>query len=417
MTGPAAAEIIAVGSELLTPHRSDTNSLFLTERLNDLGVVVHAKHVVGDVAGDIRDAVHDARARVPLVIVTGGLGPTTDDLTREAVADALGRPLEERADLVATLQARFASRGVTMPGSNRRQAFAPAGAEVLPNPAGTAPGLWMESEGRVVVLLPGPPRELRPMFDEHVAPRLRARAGAGRVCRRVIKITGRSEAAVDETARPLYEPWQRAESPIDTTILSTPGRIEIHLSASGRDRAAVDRALDAAVDVLAGALAPYVFSTDGRSLETVVGERLRDLGLTIAAAESCTGGLLLGRLTDVAGSSAWVIGGVVAYDNRVKVDALGVSADLIAAHGAVSEPVALAMAEGVRRRLDSSVGVAITGIAGPTGGTPEKPVGTVVVAVAATSTSVRTLRFVGDRDTVRRHSVAAALDMIRRAIE
>jgi nicotinamide-nucleotide amidase len=255
------------------------------------------------------------------------------------------------------------------------------------------------------------------MFDEHVAPRLRARAGAGRVCRRVIKITGRSEAAVDETARPLYEPWQRAESPIDTTILSTPGQIEIHLSASGRDRAAVDRALDAAVDVLAGALAPYVFSTDGRSLETVVGERLRDLGLTIAAAESCTGGLLLGRLTDVAGSSAWVIGGVVAYDNRVKVDALGVSADLIAAHGAVSEPVALAMAEGVRRRLDSSVGVAITGIAGPTGGTPEKPVGTVVVAVAATSTSVRTLRFVGDRDTVRRHSVAAALDMIRRAIE
>ena len=416
MAGLQVAEIVAVGSELLTPHRSDTNSLFLTERLNDIGVNVRGKRIVGDVLADVRATLLDALSRADLVLLTGGLGPTSDDVTREAVSDALDRPLAEDAALLDALQARFRDRGLPMPASNRRQAMVPAGATVLPNPAGTAPGIWIDWHDRVVILLPGPPRELRGIVDGHVVPRLVARTAGRRVRRRTIKVTGRPESTVDELARPIYERWQHGAVAVDTTILATPGQIELHLSATGSDLAAVDAALEAAAEELAGALAPFAFSIDGRSLEAVVGERLRDRGLTIAAAESCTGGLLLGRLTETPGSSAWVVGGVVAYANRVKVQQLEVPIELIEAHGAVSEPVARAMAEGVRRRLGATVGVAITGIAGPTGGSEEKPVGTVVIAVAAETTTVRTLRFPGDRHAVRQHSVAAAIDLVRRVI-
>jgi nicotinamide-nucleotide amidase len=411
-----SAEIIAIGSELLTPHRTDTDSLFLTSRLNDAGVIVRRKVVVGDSREDLADAVAGALTRADLVITTGGLGPTDDDLTREAVADVLHLDLDEDPSIVASIAARFARRGSVMPEINRRQALVPRGATVLPNPVGTAPGLLIHAGERLVVLFPGPPRELTAMFDAHLAPRLAALTGSRRLQRRVIKIIGRAESEVDAVASPIYTPLASGPLPVETTILASAGQIELHLSTASDDEAAAAARLDTGVRALASALAPFVFSTDGRSLEAVAGGLLAARGWRVALAESCTGGLLAGRLTDVPGSSAWVVGGIVAYANDVKIAELGVPAAVLDANGAVSEPVARAMAEGARDRLGANVGIGITGIAGPDGGTPEKPVGTVVIAVAANETIVRTFRFSGDRELVRRHSTSTALDMLRRLL-
>ncbi len=411
------AEILAVGSELLTPFRLDTNSLFLTERLNDLGIDVRWKTVVGDRREDLAAAIRCALDRADAVVATGGLGPTADDLTREVTAELLHLELDEDVSILDAIRSRFLARGMSMPAANRRQALVPRGAIALDNPLGTAPGLWIESGERVLVLLPGPPRELRPMFEAGIAPRLRGRTIGRALRRRVIKVAGRSESAVEETAHPIYSAFG-GDVPIETTILAAPGQIELHLSAWGPDVAPLDGALDAAVARLGAALGTAVFSTDGRALEAVVGGRLRELGLRIAVAESCTAGLILGRLTDVPGSSAWVVGGIVAYDNDVKVRDLGVGADVLRMHGAVSEPVAQQMAADVRTRLGAEVGLAVTGIAGPTGGTPGKPVGTVVIAVAAPSADrARTFSFPGDRATIRQHAIAAALNMVRLALE
>jgi nicotinamide-nucleotide amidase len=410
------AEIIAAGSELLTPHRLDTNSLYLTGRLNDFGVVVRVKTVVGDDRDDLLAVFQAGLQRADLVVTTGGLGPTADDLTREVVAEALGLTLQEDARIVASIRERFDRRGLRMPEINRRQALVPHGATALPNAFGTAPGLLIETEHRLVVLLPGPPRELQPMFETHVAPRVAEAAAGRRLTRRVIKVTGRSESQVEELAFPVYSALSRKNPAVETTILAAPGQIELHVSAAGSEASLLDEALDDAVSQLETAIGPAVFSTDGRSLEQVAGDLLRRRGWRLAVAESCTGGGLLSRLTDVAGSSAWVVGGVVAYANHVKVEQLGVPEELIGRHGAVSEPVAEAMAAGVRTRLGADVGVAITGIAGPGGGTSEKPVGTVVIAVAAGTRSVRTFVFTGDREVVRRHATSAALDMLRSVI-
>lgn len=416
MTSLRSAEILAVGSELLTPHRVDTNSLFLTGRLNEAGIDVIGKAVVGDVAADVKRAVGAALERVDVVVLTGGLGPTSDDVTREAVADLLAAPLELDERVLAAIEGRFARRGIAMPDTNRRQALVPRGAVVLENANGTAPGLWIDVGPRVLLLLPGPPRELQPIFENGAWPRLSARAGERRVRRRVLKIAGRPESLVEQIANPIYAPLESGDVPIQTTILAAPGQVELHLSARGANVDEMDRALQGGVDALAEALAPAVFSVDGRSLEMVVGETLRQRGWRIAVAESCTGGLVLGRLTDVAGSSAWVVGGVVAYDNAVKVRELGVPQELIDQHGAVSEPVAAAMAEGVRTRLGADVGVGVTGIAGPSGGSDAKPVGTVVIAVIARQAQVRTFAFPGERTLVRQQSVLAALDMVRRVV-
>jgi nicotinamide-nucleotide amidase len=305
-----------------------------------------------------------------------------------------------------------------MPDNNRRQAQVPEGAVVLPNPNGSAPGLWIERGDRVVVMLPGPPREMMPMFDAHVATRLARRTGARRVQRRVIKIAGVAESRVDEIAAPIYGAFTHAALPIETSILAHPGQVELHLSAAGEEAAAVAAALAAGVESLTSAIGESVFSTDGRAIEAVVGEALAARGLTIATAESCTGGLVAGRLTDVPGSSAYVLGGVIAYSNDVKTSALGVPAPLIAEQGAVSEPVAASMAEGVRRGVGADIGVAITGIAGPDGGSPEKPVGTVWFAVAGPGSHRETLTRVvpGDRQVIRSWAVMVALDLVRRAL-
>lgn len=413
-----AAEILAIGSELLTPFRTDTNSLYLTAKLNELGLDVVGKAVVADDRALVESALRGALTRADVVVTTGGLGPTDDDLTRDAIVAVAGVVVDEDPVVVAVIEARFARRGLQMPAINRRQAKVPRGALVLDNPNGTAPGLWLEIGDKVVIALPGPPRELQPMYENHVQFRLGTRTGRLVLRRRTLKIAGRSESHVEELAQPVYAPWRDTDPVISTTILAAPGQVELHLSAQGGDPARLDAALDAAVSALQAALGPIVVSVDGRSLEEVVGALLVERGLMIAAAESCTGGLMLGKMTDVAGSSGWVAGGVVAYANEVKVEQLGVPAALIAEHGAVSEPVAIAMAAGVRDRLHAGVGVGITGIAGPTGGSTAKPVGTVVVAVAGPGDRrvVRTVRVPGDRAMVRQLAVQTALDLVRRVL-
>jgi nicotinamide-nucleotide amidase len=412
------AEIIAVGSELLGTTRLDTNSLFLAERLASLGIELRAKSVVGDDRGTLAILFSQALSRADLVILTGGLGPTDDDVTREVVAGVLGLPFTEDPAIVAAIARRFARRNMRMPDNNRRQAQVPRGAVVLDNPNGTAPGLCIDHGRQVVVLLPGPPRELQPMMHRLCEGPLAARAGPERSYTTSAFVTGRSESHVEETIQPIYSRWYDATPAIQTTILAAPGQIEIHLTLRSADPGRARARLDEAREAIVTALGNAVFSTDGRFLEEVVGDLLKARGFTIAAAESCTGGLLMSRLTDVPGSSAYVRGGVVAYSNDLKTAFADVPADLMARHGAVSEPVASAMAAGARARMAADIGVGITGIAGPDGGTPEKPVGTVAIAVIAPhgDPQVRTFLFPGGRAQVKYQSAQAALDMVRRAV-
>jgi nicotinamide-nucleotide amidase len=406
--------ILAVGSEMLTPFRVDTNSLKVTERLNTIGYDVRFKAVVADEVGELADVISRALAWADLIVMTGGLGPTEDDLTRDAVARALGLTLDVDETIVDRIRERFARRGMTMPDINRRQAMVPRGAAVLPNANGTAPGLWIEHEGTGLLLLPGPPREMMPILDAVVAERLAPKSAGAGLFRRVLRITGRAESDVDAQASPIYSSWMQQAVPISTTILAVLGQIELHLTAQAASKADADVALDAAVGDLERALGASVFSTDGRSLEAVLGALLTERRLTIATAESCTGGLLMSRLTDVPGSSAYVDRGVVCYSNRAKTELADVPEALIAEHGAVSEPVAQAMALGIRARAGTNIGVGITGIAGPGGGTADKPVGTVSIAVVLEDeVRVRTFQYVGGRDMVKFQAAQSALNMTR----
>jgi nicotinamide-nucleotide amidase len=412
------AAVIAVGSELLGSTRLDTNSLYISDRLAAIGIELRTKAVVGDDRSELAAVFRETLARTDLVVLTGGLGPTDDDLTREVVADVLGLPLEIDEEIVATIEQRFARRGLRMPEVNRRQGQVPRGARVLPNVNGTAPGLLIADGDRLIALLPGPPREVHPMVEALCETSFRERASGERLYKAVLFVTGRSESHVEEAAQPIYSQWVAATPPIVTTILASPGQVELHLTLRDADEARGTAAIAAARDALHGALGDDVFSTDGRPMEEIVGGRLRDAGYTFAAAESCTGGLLKSRLTDVPGSSAYVRGSVVVYDNDAKTTLLGVSPRLIEQHGAVSEPVALAMAEGARSRMGADVTVAITGIAGPGGGTPEKPVGTVAIAAIAPGHPpfVRTYSFVGGRALIKFQSTQAALDRVRRLL-
>lgn len=406
--------IVAVGSELLTPFRVDTNSLAITERLNAIGFDVRLKALVGDDVEELARVLGAALGTVDLIVTTGGLGPTEDDVTRDAVARVLDVPLEMDEAIAARIQARFAERGLQMPAINRRQALVPRGATVLENRRGSAPGLWIERGGTAVLVLPGPPREMTPMLEAAIEERLAGRTTGSGLFRRVVRITGRTESDVDSKVQPIYSRWLTRPVPIATTILAVSGQIELHLTAAASSRGDADGPLSEAIGELQAVLGSAIYSIDGRPLEAVVGDLLRRAGWTIAAAESCSGGLLMSRLTDVPGSSAYVDRGVVCYSDRAKVDLLGVPAELIVEHGAVSEPVARAMAEGVRALAGSDVGVGITGIAGPGGGTPEKPVGTVAIAVSlAENLWVRTFNFFGGRDMVKFQSTQAAMNMLR----
>ena len=413
------AEIIAVGSELLTPARIDTNSLFITARLNEIGIEVQSKAIVGDDRATLQGALTQALARSDLVITTGGLGPTGDDITREVAAAVLNLPFDIDDRIVHRIRARFESRGLRMPEINIRQAQVPRGARVLDNPNGTAPGLWMEHGRSILVLLPGPPREMQGMFETVVRNRLLPMAGSSRLYRRILGVTGRTESQTEEAVASAYARWAQGSVPVSTTILAALGQIELHLTAKAPDPESARLALDRATAETQQLLGSDLYSTDGRTLEQVVGDLLRKTEQRIAIAESCTGGLLASRLTDVPGSSDYVERGIVAYSNVAKMEWLGVPAEMIAEHGAVSEPVAVAMAQGIRDRASVDLGVGVTGIAGPGGGSERKPVGTVVIAVVRSGVPdpdvrVRTFRFIGERMLVKSQATQAALDIVRR---
>jgi len=404
------AEIIAVGSELLTPDRLDTNSLFLTEELNKLGIEVLRKTIVGDNRELLAEAFRDALNRVPVVIASGGLGPTEDDLTRETVAELLGRKLRRNDEVVRAIEARFRSFKRDMPAVNLRQAMVPEGAEVLANPRGTAPGLWLEDNGRMIALLPGPPRELKPLFLEQVFPRLQRRVSGVHMFHRELRVTGLGESHVEERIRSIYTRY----SDVSTTILAAPGEVQIHLRVWSGEAAQADTTLDEMVRSFELALGDRIFAHSAVSLEEVVAEILTTNRATIAAAESCTGGLLAERLTRIPGSSSYFLGGAVCYSNEMKTAWADVPAALIQAKGAVSSEVAIALAEGIRRRVGSMLGLGITGIAGPSGGSEEKPVGTVHIAIASSEgVKERVVHLPGDREMIRLFATQVALDMVR----
>ena len=407
------AEIIAVGSELLTPLYLDTNSLFLTERLNSLGIEVRFKTVVGDRADDLATVLREALSRSALIILTGGLGPTEDDLTRRVVSEVLGRGLREVPEIRRQIQERLARLGRPMAENNLRQAMVPEGAAWLENKHGTAPGIWIEHDHNLLVLLPGPPAELEAMFDAACLPRLAQASQGQRIKNRVYKVVGLPESEVDKRAAAVYKAY---ENPT-TTILAKPGAIEIHLRARASSDEEAEALLAELGDQIEFTLGEYVFSTQGESLEEVVGMYLVMRQKTLAVAESCSGGLLAERLTRNSGSSNFFLGGAICYSNHLKTKFAGVPATLIEEHGAVSQPVAQAMAEGIRARTGASIGLGITGIAGPTGGSPEKPVGLVFIGLAdERGTQVREFRFPGNRERVRLWATQMALEMIRRRV-
>jgi nicotinamide-nucleotide amidase len=411
------AEIIAIGSELLTPFRQDTNSLYLTERLNQLGVEVIFKTIVGDSREHLTGAATLALSRASIVIFMGGLGPTEDDLTREAVADALGLQLHRDPEIVAGLERRFAARGWKMSANNLKQADVIAGAAVLPNSNGSAPGQWISGkyEGleKLIMLLPGPPHELKALFDEQCMERLRAKLPPQFIATRVLKIGLMAESLADARVAPIYKRYPD----IQTTILAGAGEIQLHLKTRAASLEAAQQRVDKLAEEVEEELNDAVFSDNGDSLEQIVGYFLQMRNATLAVAESCTGGLLAERITSVSGSSRYFLGGAVVYSNALKTAFADVPSAVIDKYGAVSAEVATALAEGIRKRCGATLGIGITGVAGPTGATEEKPVGLVFHALASDKeTELVEKQFPGDRKRIRWYASQQALDMVRRKL-
>lgn len=411
------AEIIAVGSELLTPHRQDTNSLYLTEKLNALGVEVRFKCIVGDEAEGLTAAAKLAIRRSDIIIFSGGLGPTEDDLTRESVAEALGLKLQRDPSIIAKLEERFAKRGMKMSPNNLKQADIITSAVALPNSLGTAPGQWLagkyDGRERILILLPGPPYELKGLFENECLPRLRARIPAQYIAIRTLKMAMMPESQVDARVAPIYKTY----TDIETTILAGAGEIQLHLRCRKDSQAEADARVEELAEKIEDELGDAIFSRKGESIEQIVSYLLQMRSMTLAVAESCTGGLLAERITSLGGSSRYFLGGAVVYSNELKTQFANVPKAMIDRHGAVSREVAAAMAEGIRKRCLSSYGVGITGVAGPGGGTEQKPVGLVYVALAGEEgTQVVERNFLGDRTRIRQFSTQQALEMIRRAL-
>jgi nicotinamide-nucleotide amidase len=411
------AEIIAVGSEMLTPFRMDTNSLYLTEQLNLLGVDVIFKSIVGDDRRRLVAAAQHGLFRSDILIFSGGLGPTEDDLTREAVAEALGLSVHRDPEILVRLEQRFAERGWKMSPNNVKQADVLEGSTVLPNPNGTAPGQLLSGQfdGRehIIVLLPGPPHELKALFEAEVRERLRAKVPPAFLAIRTLKIAMLGESAVDARVAPIYKRY----ADVETTILAGAGEIELHFKTQAATQDGAQRRVDEVAGVVEDELDDAVYSRNGESLEQIVGYWLQMRNATVAVAESCTGGLLAERITSISGSSRYFLGGAVVYSNALKTELAGVPTEMIDRHGAVSREVAAALAEGIRYRCESTLGIGITGVAGPNGGTPEKPVGLVFHAVASsTGTEVVQRNFPGDRKRIRRFASTMALDMVRKKL-
>jgi len=414
---PVNAEIIAVGSEMLTPLRQDTNSLYLTDKLNDLGVEVRFKCVVGDDLEGLTAATKLAMRRSDIIIFTGGLGPTEDDVTREAVAEALGLKLQRDQAIIAQLEERFAKRGMKMSANNFKQADILASATVMPNTLGTAPGQWIagkyDGQERLLMLLPGPPYEMKALFETECIPRLRARIPLQHIATRTLKMAMMPESQVDARVAPIYKTYPD----IDTTILAGGGEIQLHLRCREDSQADAETRVQELADKIEDELGDAIFSRKGETIEQIVSYLLQMRGMTLAVAESCTGGLLAERITSLSGSSRYFLGGAVVYSNELKTQFANVPKALIDKHGAVSREVATAMAEGIRKRCLASYGIGITGVAGPSGGTEQKPVGLVYIALAEEEgTQVAERNFPGDRKRIRQFATQQALEMIRRAL-
>lgn len=404
------AEIIAVGSELLTPDNIDTNSLYLTRRLNDAGCDVHLKTVVGDDRDGIALVLQEALRRSDFIIFSGGLGPTEDDLTRSAVASVLDRPVFIDAGILETLRQRFIARGFKMAKINEKQAEVIEGAETLDNPLGTAPGMWIEEKGRTIILLPGPPRELQTVFEQKAFPKIRQLNKGSRLSYRSFHVTGITESELDSTIAPIYTTYPL----VRTTILAGTKHIAIRLYRWTEERNEPSDLVELAERIQA-ALGDSIFTTKDESMEEVVGRQLSISGRTIAVAESCTAGMLGMHLTRAPGSSSYFKGGILCYSNDAKISLCGVPPDLLQKQGAVSAEVAEAMASGVRRAFQSDIGLSITGIAGPGGGSPEKPVGLVYIGISDGSQNINRHRIMpGDRESIRERSTYLALSWLRR---
>lgn len=411
MPASVTAFLIAVGSELLSPGREETNSVFLRSRLYDLGIPVEGVAVVSDDEMALARLLECAARKCSLVIMTGGLGPTEDDVTKKAVARFLKRSLRYDEGVKDRLENFYSARKMKMPENNLRQALVPMGSRILPNRDGTAPGIALEERGVLYLLLPGPPREMQPMFEEQVVPLLRQRFAPPAIVQRHLRLAGIPESAADQAAAPVYKKYKD----VQTTILCKPGDIELIFTARGETEASVE--LDKLVGEIQAALGEYIYSVTGKPLEAVLGDLLQGRGLTLCVAESCTGGLLAKRLTDVPGSSAYFLGGAVCYSNALKTSMAGVPPEILEKSGAVSSTTAAGLAAGIRQRTGADASIAITGIAGPEGGTPEKPVGLVyIAAIVGEKLVVKKFHFHGDRDRVRQQSVQMAMEILRRLL-
>ena len=420
------AEIIAVGSEMLTPFRQDTNSLYLTDGLNDLGVQVAFKSIVGDNFAHLTSAASIAIARADIVIFSGGLGPTEDDLTREAAAAALNLKLTSNPAVLADLYKRFAARQMVMPPNNAKQADVIDGATILNNTNGSAPGQLLDTTiidaagkhiRKIVILLPGPPRELKPLFDAEVKPRLAAALPPRHLAKRLLRMALIPESHVDARTAPIYSQY----SDVETTILAGGGEIQLHFLCAKPTLAEAQQRVDELTEKIEAEMEDSIFSSHGESLEEVVLLNLGLRDLTLATAESCTGGLLAQRLTAIPGSSRYFLGGAVVYSDALKTIFADVPPELVATKGPVSPEVARALAEGIRTRTGASLGISITCIAGPGPGAhgpdAEKPIGLVYVALAsAQSTQVKELNLRGDREMIRLWASQHALELIRHHI-
>jgi len=408
---PRTASILAVGSELLGTTRLDTNSLFLTGEIETMGLTVVRKACVGDEWRELEAEIGLALSRAPLLVVSGGLGPTADDRTKEVLAAVLGRKLVRDEEILARLRERFRRRGYEMPRVNEKQADVIEGAVVLPNRRGSAPGFLVEAGGRTVVLLPGVPAELKAMWTDEAAPRLASVYGTAGVRRRVLKVGGLPESVVEERIQPVYAAWPE----VPVTILANAGEVQLHFAARGTAEEA-SKLLDRLEADFRKALGGDIFGRDADTLEGNVGALLKSRGQTLALAESCTGGLVAARLTEVPGASDYFLGSAVTYANSAKAGIAGVRLETLQRFGAVSEETASEMAAGARLRFGATIALAVTGIAGPSGGTAEKPVGTVHMALdAADGTRLhRRHLFPGDRTQIRRWTVSATLVMIRK---
>jgi nicotinamide-nucleotide amidase len=403
----ADAEIIAIGSELLTPQKVDTNSLYLTDQLNALGVEVVRKTVVGDERERLMDTILGAVARSQIIVLTGGLGPTEDDLTRDAVASALGRRMVFRQDICDLIEERFRRFQRKMVEINRRQAYIVEGAEVLANDRGTAPGQWIEQNSTVLMLLPGPPNELKWMFEKHCLPRLQKILPPQVITTLMLRVVGMPESDLDQLIAPVYLRYPN----LATTILAVSGEIHIHLRARSSDASQAEALIAEVAAQIEPLIGDRIYSRNGDSLEKVVGDLLRARHAHLSVAESATAGLLGGRITAVPNSSDYFLGGFLTYTDRMKIKLLGVPREMLAEHTAVSEPVAKAMAEGARERTGSDYALSITGYAGPDG----EKVGLVFIGLATPNGSeARRVQFPGDRERIRAFSTNIALDLLRR---